>query len=55
MGHRGTSLDLAFVINGGAEDIPTLNEWGMIIFALLILAAGTIAVIRRRRTASVVE
>jgi len=51
----GTSLDLSFVINGGAEDIPTLNEWGMIILALLILAVGTIAVIRRRRTVSVVE
>ncbi len=29
------------------EDIPTLSEWGMIILALLLLAAGTIAVIRR--------
>jgi len=54
-GGSGTSLDLAFVINGGAEDIPTLGEWGMLIFALLILAVGTIAVIRRHKTASVVE
>jgi len=29
--------------------IPTLTEWGMIILALLILAVGTVAVIRRRR------
>ncbi len=29
-------------------DVPTLNEWGMIILALLILATGTVAVIRRR-------
>ncbi len=29
-------------------DVPTLSEWGMIILALLILATGTIAVIRRR-------
>ena len=29
--------------------IPTLSEWGMIILGLLLLAAGTIAVIRRRR------
>lgn len=44
------TLDLAFVITGEPEeDIPTLNEWGMIILALLLLAAGTIAVIRRRR------
>ena len=32
-------------------DIPTLSEWGMIILALLLLAVGTIAVIRRRRVA----
>lgn len=37
---------------GGAvpfEDIPTLSEWGMIILALLLLAAGTVAVVRRHR------
>ncbi|UCC79706.1 MAG: IPTL-CTERM sorting domain-containing protein [Candidatus Zixiibacteriota bacterium] len=45
-----TSLDLAFVITSGEEDIPTLNEWGMLILALLLLAAGTIAVVRRRKT-----
>ena len=46
-----TSMDLAFVITGEEQaDIPTLNEWGMIILALLLLAAGTIAVVRRRRT-----
>jgi hypothetical protein len=45
-----TSLDLAFVITGPEEDIPTLNEWGMLILALLLLTAGTIAVIRRRKT-----
>jgi hypothetical protein len=28
--------------------VPTLSEWGMIIMGLLLLAAGTIAVIRRR-------
>ena len=28
-------------------DIPTLNEWGMIIMALLLLTIGTIAIIRR--------
>ena len=45
----GTSLDLAFVITGGAEQIPTLNEWGMIILGLLLLLAGTIALVRRRK------
>ncbi|UCE66793.1 MAG: IPTL-CTERM sorting domain-containing protein [Candidatus Zixiibacteriota bacterium] len=45
-----TSLDLAFVITSQEEeDIPTLNEWGMLILALLLLAAGTIAVVRRRK------
>ncbi len=30
------------------EPIPTLSEWGMIIMALLLLAIGTVAVVRRR-------
>ena len=30
-------------------DIPTLSEWGMLIMGLLLLAAGTIAVVRRRK------
>jgi hypothetical protein len=48
----GTSLDLAFVVNSGpTEPIPTLNEWGMLIMALLLLAAGTVAVIKRKKTA----
>ncbi len=47
----GESLDLAFVINGGGEDIPTLNEWGMIILGLMLLTIGTIAVVRRRKAA----
>jgi hypothetical protein len=34
-----------------AEDIPTLTEWGMIILGLLLLTAGTIAAIRRRKAA----
>ncbi len=48
------SLDLAFVITGepAEEQIPTLNEWGMLILALLFLAAGTVAVVRRRKTVS---
>ncbi len=32
-----------------AEEIPTLHEWGMIILALLLLAIGTVAVVRRRK------
>jgi hypothetical protein len=30
------------------QNIPTLSEWGMIILSLLLLAAGTVALIRRR-------
>jgi hypothetical protein len=45
----GESLDLAFVITGGSDEIPTLSEWGMILLALLLLAAGTFAILRRRR------
>ena len=32
--------------------IPTLSEWGMLIMALLLLAAGTVAMIRRRNAVS---
>jgi subtilisin family serine protease len=33
------------------QDIPTLSEWGMIMMALLLLAVGTVALVRRRNTA----
>ncbi len=32
------------------ESIPTLSEWGMLIMGLLLLASGTIAIIRKRKT-----
>jgi bacillopeptidase F len=32
------------------QDVPTLSEWGMLILGLLLLAAGTIAVVGNRRT-----
>lgn len=31
--------------------IPTVSEWGMIIMALLLLAVGTVAVVRRKKVA----
>jgi hypothetical protein len=34
---------------GTQEDVPTLSEWGMIALGLLLLASGTIAVVRRRK------
>jgi glucose/arabinose dehydrogenase len=32
------------------QTVPTLSEWGMIILALLLLAFGTVAIIRRRES-----
>ena len=34
-----------------SEEIPTLSEWGMLIMGLLLLAIGTVAVVRRRKAA----
>jgi len=31
-----------------SEEIPTLGEWGMIIFMTIILAIGALAILRRR-------
>jgi hypothetical protein len=31
--------------------VPTLSEWGMLIMALLLLAAGTTAIVRRKKAA----
>ncbi len=39
------------VIECESAEIPTLSEWGFIIMGLLIVTAGTIAVIRRRERA----
>lgn len=33
-------------------EVPTLSEWGMIILALLLLAVGTVAVVRRKAACS---
>lgn len=48
-GRLWRSCDIAFDASEPG-DIPTLTEWGLIILALLLLTAGTIAVIRRRKT-----
>jgi hypothetical protein len=44
-------VDIGAFGEGCSVDIPTLSEWGMLILALLLLTAGTIAVIRRRKAA----
>lgn len=36
---------------GGSASIPTLSEWAMIIFSVLLLGMMTYYVVRRRRTA----
>jgi hypothetical protein len=46
-----TSIELT--LQQEQTEIPTLSEWGMLIMALLLLAAGTVAVVRRRRKATV--
>ncbi len=35
-----------------SAEIPTLSEWGMIILALMLIATGSVAVIRRRKTSA---
>jgi hypothetical protein len=37
-------------LGANPDPIPTLSEWGMITLALLLLAFGTIAIIRRRNS-----
>ncbi|UCE66256.1 MAG: IPTL-CTERM sorting domain-containing protein [Candidatus Zixiibacteriota bacterium] len=43
-----TNKDLKYAYKY-SEDIPTLSEWGMLIMGLLLLALGTVAMVRRRR------
>ncbi len=45
-----TTSDTLYVLVQAANPIPTLSEWGMGILALLLLAAGTAAVVRRPAT-----
>ncbi len=49
----GAGLDDIYLVGfaGGniPDEIPTLSEWGMLIMGLLLLAVGTVAVVRRRK------
>ncbi|MEE9554605.1 MAG: IPTL-CTERM sorting domain-containing protein [candidate division Zixibacteria bacterium] len=38
------------VLEEDTTQVPTLSEWGMILFTLLLLAIGTVSVIRRRKS-----
>lgn len=42
-------LNSVLYVTTTQQDIPTLSEWGMLLMGLLLLAAGTIAVVRRRK------
>jgi hypothetical protein len=44
-------LNAVLFVSGTSQDVPTLSEWGMMFMGLLLLMLGTIAVVRRRKTA----
>ena len=44
---------LKIASEGAQEEVPTLSEWGMIVLGLLLLASGTVAVVRRRKVNAV--
>ena len=45
----------AYGVGCGAEPIPTLSEWGMIMLGLLLLASATATVVRRPKAFTVEE
>jgi len=51
----GNTTILNVIMEEFINDIPTLSEWGMIVLTLLIMAIGTVATIRRRRTSPIRE
>jgi hypothetical protein len=51
LGSGQDGADIGALGAGCNPSIPTLSEWGMLIMGLLILTVGTIAVVRRRKTA----
>jgi hypothetical protein len=50
--NSGGPLDLAFVITRTVRVVPTASEWGLIVLAGVLLTAGAIVIIRRRRVAA---
>ncbi len=51
LGAGQDGLDIGALGAGCNPSIPTLSEWGMLIMGLLLLAVGTVAVVRRRQAA----
>ncbi len=50
VGALGDASAYAYGVECAARDIPALSEWGLAVMTLLVLAAGTV-VLRRRRVA----
>ncbi len=51
-GYAGTTtatVRLKQGVEAAPQEIPTLSQWGMLILAFILLAFGTVAVIRRRK------
>ncbi|MEE9554422.1 MAG: IPTL-CTERM sorting domain-containing protein [candidate division Zixibacteria bacterium] len=46
---NGNGGDIVLIDTDLDSDVPTLSEWGMLLLGLLLLAIGTVAVVRRRR------
>jgi len=51
--HCEVHLAMTGTITVNPNNVPTLSEWGMILMGLLLIGAGTVAVIRRRKFAPV--
>ncbi len=43
------TMDDFLLYDQAGANVPTISEWGMIILAMLLLAIGSIAVVRRRK------
>ena len=51
LGGASTIMRVSWWESDLSQQIPTLSEWGMLIMGLLLLAVGTVAVVRKRRAA----
>lgn len=45
----GSGGDIVLIDTELVTDVPTISEWGMLLMGLLLLAIGTVAVVRRRK------
>lgn len=47
----GNGGDIVLIDTDLVGEIPTLSEWGMLLMGLLLLAVGTVAIVRRKKVA----